>query len=76
MRGMSKTHSGDPAPLLRSIPLPVNMVLQAAALATGVQVLINRESRLAIDELGGWTGPWRREQWADEYQFDQGDVEG
>ena len=68
--------SGDPAPLLRSIPLPVNKILQAVAPAMGVQDLINRESRLAINEPGRWRGPWRKEQWADEDRFEQGHMEG
>lgn len=61
--------SGDPAPLLRSITLPVNEVLQAVALATEVQNLVCRECRQAIDEPGRWRGQCRREHWIDEDQL-------
>ncbi|CAL8311206.1 unnamed protein product [Merluccius merluccius] len=74
--GIQKRPPRDPAPLLRSITLPVDKVLQAAAPAVGVQNPVHSERRLAINEPGGWRGRERREQWADKDGFEQGNMKG
>lgn len=52
-RGIQDLPSGDPAPLLRTVTLPVNKVLPATALAAGIEQPPNSVGFRAIDKLGG-----------------------
>ena len=61
--------SGDPAPLLWTITLPVNQVLESTAPRYNLQEVPHRVRRLAINETGERGGPGKRRQRAVRHRF-------